>query len=736
MSRNSWCIGSAVIALAGSVPVSAVSAQQVDRNEQENSAQAGQTEGNEILVIGETSQVTLTGEYPGGQVARGGRAGILGNIDFLESPFNGTAYTQELIQNQQSETIADVLQNDPVVRVAQGFGNFQEVYIIRGFPVFSDDITYNGLYGILPRQLVAAELLERVEVFRGANAFINGAAPGTSGSGGTINLVGKRAPSRGISELTAGFENNGQVYVAADLGRRFGPDNDWGFRINAAHRNGETSIDEFDQELTVLSVGLDYAGERFRFSADLGYQDNFLENPRPQVTPLGDAPEVPEADANYAQPGTFSSEEQLFGVFRAELDASEALSMWAAAGGRWGDEENVLLNPTAAADGSTTAFRFDNTRDDRILSADAGIRAEFETGAIGHRAVLSASIIDLDFENAFALSDFFNPVVSDLFNPTPAATLPTADFFTGGVLSDPLTTERVINKSIALANTFSLADERVLITAGVRYQDIFTRAFDFNTGAETSRFDEDAFTPVGGIVFRATPDLSLYGNYAEGLQPGAVAPPTSGGVAITNAGEVLDPFRGEQFEVGTKYDGGDFGGTIGLFSVTRQNAIVVNQIFQPSGEQRNRGIELSFFGEPMVGLRVLGGATIIDAELNSTQDGVNEGNTVIGVPEFQGNLNVEWDVPFLPGFVIDGRITYTGDQFINEANTAEIDSWARLDLGVRYETEFGLVPVTIRARFDNVTNNAYWASSGGFPGANYLVQGAPRTFIATISADF
>jgi outer membrane receptor protein involved in Fe transport len=56
--------------------------------------------------------------------------------------------------------------------------NFQELYVVRGFPVYSDDVAYDGLYGLLPRQYVAAEFLERLEVFRGANTFLNGAAPG------------------------------------------------------------------------------------------------------------------------------------------------------------------------------------------------------------------------------------------------------------------------------------------------------------------------------------------------------------------------------------------------------------------------------------------------------------------------------------------------------------------------------------------------------------------------------
>ena len=39
----------------------------------------------------------------------------------------------------------DVLQNDSAVRVARGFGNYQQLYMVRGLPVYSDDMSYNGL---------------------------------------------------------------------------------------------------------------------------------------------------------------------------------------------------------------------------------------------------------------------------------------------------------------------------------------------------------------------------------------------------------------------------------------------------------------------------------------------------------------------------------------------------------------------------------------------------------------
>ena len=198
----------------------------------------------------DASQVELRDSFAGGQVSRGGRAGILGNLDMMDSPFASTNFTADIIREQQARSIADVLQNDPVVRVAKGFGNFQELYVMRGFPVYSDDMTYNGLYGVLPRQYVAAELSERVEVFRGASAFLNGAAPGGSGLGGSVNIVPKRAGDDPLNRVTLGYESQGHWYGAADVSRRFGDDSQsTGVRANFVQRGGETSIDNQDQSI-------------------------------------------------------------------------------------------------------------------------------------------------------------------------------------------------------------------------------------------------------------------------------------------------------------------------------------------------------------------------------------------------------------------------------------------------------------------------------------------------------
>jgi len=694
-------------------------------------AQAQGVEVDELVVTG--SQVELAPVYAGGQVARGGRVGLFGALDVMDTPFSATNYTEELVRNQQATGVGDVLKNEPTVRVAKGFGNFQELYVVRGFPVYSDDMTYNGVYGILPRQFVAAELIERLEVFRGANSFLNGAAPGGSGIGGAFNLVPKRAQVP-LTRATVGYENEGALYGALDVARRFGAAEDFGVRLNLVKRDGETSVADQDRDLSVAALGVDYEGERLRFSADLGLQDHRIEAPRPSVTPSGVVPAAPSADANFAQPWTFTDERQLFGVVRGEFDLNANVSLWAALGGRDGEEENVLANPTAAADGTTSAYRFDNRREDEIISADAGVRADFTTGGLEHRVVASASAIQSKSRNAYAFSNFAG-FAGDLYNPVAVAP-PTPNFFVGGVLADPGVTEEVDNRSLAVADMITLMDGRLIATLGARYQEIETTSFDYNTGLQISQYSDDAITPAVGLVFKPSDAISVYANYAEALTPGQIAPGTVGGVPILNPGEITAPFRSKQYEAGVKYDGGTFGGTVSLFSISQPSAIIDNLRFVVDGEQVNQGIELSAYGEPTPGLRVLGGTTFVDAERKRTEGGAFDGKTAIGVPEFQANLNVEYDLPVAPGLTLDGRVVHTGSQYVNAANTVSLDAWTRLDLGARYSLDVSGRPVTLRARVENVTDENDWLSAGGYPGANYLVLGAPRTFIVSASVDF
>jgi iron complex outermembrane receptor protein len=706
---------------------------------------AGATDGKTLATVtvnasADASAQGLSPAYPGGQVARGGRAGILGTRDNLQTPFSITSYTNELIQDRQARSVGEVLQNDPNVRVARGFGNFQESYFIRGFILNSDDVAYNGLYSLLPRQYIATELFERVEVLRGASAFLTGANPGSGGIGGAINLLPKRAPNDPLTRVTLGGGSGSQANVAADVARRFGPDASTGIRVNVAHRSGGTSVDDEKTELGLAAVGLDWRSRDVRLSGDIGWQDNRLKRTRTNVTlATTTVPHAPDGETNWAQPWSFSNERDVFGTLRGEWDISSNVTAWGAYGMKRSEEANSLANITVndAATGAGTVYRFDNTRKDRVNTGEAGVRGKFRTGGIGHEVVVAASMFDFEKDNAYGF-DFANTLATSLYNPTAYAQPAfSANALFGGSLAAPNLTGRTKLTSFAIGDTVSLANDSVFVTAGLRRQKLDVGSFAYGTSALISQYTASRTSPAAGIVWRASKQLSVFANYIEGLSQGETAPATANGAPVVNRGEALAPYVSKQKEIGVKYDAGRIGGGIALFSTTRPRAFTnAQQVFTSAGKDEHTGVEFNVYGEATRGLRLLGGATWLDAKQKATGSAATDGKRVIGVPEFQATLGAEWDLPVVRGLALDARVVHTGSSHANATNTLSVPGWTRLDLGARYLTEVAGRLVTLRARVDNATNRNYWASVGGFPGSGYLVAGAARSFNLSASVDF
>lgn len=698
-----------------------------------------------VTASADASAEGLSPAFEGGQVAEGGRAGILGTRDHLETPFSITSYTNEFIQDRQAQSVGDVLQADPGVRVARGFGNFQESYFIRGFLLYSDDVAYNGLYSLLPRQYIATELFERVEVLRGASAFLTGASPGGNGIGGVINLLPKRAPNYDLNRFTVGASHNDQRNVAADVARRFGENDEFGVRVNAAHNNGGTSVDDEEAELNLFSIGLDYQGERLRLSADMGYQNHQLDETRTNVAISGvsEVPKAPDASHNWAQPWTYSNEEDEFGTFRAEYDLNDNVTAWAAYGLRRTDEDNSLANFNLqdARSGDGVMGRFDNTREDRVDTGEIGLRGNFDTGAVGHEWVVSYSYFQLETKNAFigefgALrqeSNLYDPVYYS--RPEFGSGAATGTFF-GNDLDSPRLSTRTKLNSFAIGDTLSFMDERFLLTLGARHQaikvDNFSSDSEFSTAGERTSYEDSEITPAVGAVFKVTDEVSLYANYIESLAQGETAP----GADVINVGESLSPYVSEQTEVGLKYETDQLGLGLAYFTTSKPRAVIENNVFKESGEDEHQGMELTIYGKASDNVKILGGVTWLDAEQKETGDAAIDGNDVIGVAEWQANLGAEWEVPAVDGLALDTRLTYTGSRYADNANTLKVDDWTTVDIGARYLVAVGNQDLTLRARVHNLFDRDYWASVGGFPGNGYLALGAPRTVSLTATIDF
>ncbi|CAO3438398.1 TonB-dependent siderophore receptor [Azospirillum doebereinerae] len=683
----------------------------------------------QVEATGASGPSALPQAYAGGQVARGGRLGALGNRDVMDVPFSVTAYTAETVRNQQAETIGDVLANDPAVRASLGYGNFAEAFVIRGFPLYGEDIAIDGLYGIAPRQVSAADMYERVELLKGANAFLNGAAPSGTGIGGGINLVPKRADDEPLTRLTANYAMDSRFGGAVDFGRRFGEGGMFGVRANLVARDGETAVDGEKRSLLLGTLALDYRGDRARVTLDLASQRQRVEDGRPVIYVTNVVPSAPSASRNYTQPWSYSDMRDTFGQIRAEYDILPNVTVHGALGLRHTREDGDYVSPTVTGvNGAGTSRRLTVPRQDFASSGQFGLRAEQSTGPVLHRIDVGASLMRTANHNGF---EFGTTSAMNLYNIVAIARPVTTS--SAGVIGDPPKVGETDLKSFYASDTLSILDDRVSLTAGLRQQNLHVKGYNRANGVRTTNYDESALTPVVGLVVKPLKELSLYANRIEGLAQGPTAPTTA-----LNSGEIFEPYKSVQYEVGGKLDFGRFSASLALFQTSQPSGVTdpVTRLYGVSGKQRNRGVELMLYGEPVEGVRLIGGATFIDPELTNTGSAATEGNDAVGAPRHQFNANVEWDLPFLPASLpkvtLTGRMIHTGAQYVNVANTLKIPSWTRFDLGARMTADIQNRPVTFRAAVENVADKAYWASANG----GYLTQGNPLTAKLSMSVDF
>lgn len=680
-----------------------------------------------VTVEGGISATSTIGQpppaYPGGQVARGARLGALGNRDVFDVPFSVTPFTRDLIDNQQARTVVEVLRNDPSITINQNAnaGGTDDVFNIRGFLSSSFATTFDGLPGLNFRQ-PSLEQIERVELFKGPNAFLNGSA-GFLTVGGVVNLAPKRATDEPVTDVTARYLSDSLFGGHADVGRRYGSENQFGIRFNGAYREGDTAVDQIRKRNEVAALALDYRGETFRWTGDVDYNYNVTDGFMGGMELAGgfQVPKAPRNTTLLTQPWTVLSQDKTRVASRAEWDFIEDWTASIAAGQldveeRYNHAGAILLNDL----GDLAQDVYTGASQTRNRTAEALVRGRFDTFGLKHTLSFGTSWLEQKVGSIFVdLPD----LVSNMYRPVYVA----SPSFPG--LSIPDRTSLTTTRSYFVGDEVSMFGDRVILTAGGRKTEIKTGNYDAATGARTSGYDNDAITPAVGILVKPLQNVSVYANYMEALESGDTAPDTA-----VNRGETLEPLVSEQVEAGVKVDFGSLGATFAAFRISRANAFTdpVTNVYGNNGEQVNRGLEFSAFGEPLDGVRVLGGVTLIDAETTKTLGGTFDGNRPIGVPTVQARLSAEWDLPAVEGLTVSGGLAFTGRQYADSDNTQEIPSWTRVDLGLRYVLDVRQTPVTVRFNVENLFDRDYWASVD----RGSLYVGGPRTFLLSTTVSF
>jgi iron complex outermembrane recepter protein len=381
-------------------------------------------------------------------------------------------------------------------------------------------------------------------------------------------------------------------------------------------------------------------------------------------------------------------------------------------------DDQVNFFPDSLADDNRTLNRSVNVGRGyyNTYYLDANLLGKFSTGSIEHQLLVG---FDLTRDTADVIYEFGDAQPVDIFDPVYDQTLN----LTGQPTLDSFTTRDTLG--IYLQDQVTIAQNFKLLLGG--RLDFFGETSDNRLSDEETSQSETAFSPRVGIVYQPIPPISLYASYARSFVPT---------IGIAADGDPFRPERGTQYEVGIKTDINDkLSVNLALYDLTRSNVTTPdpdNPNFSvQTGKQRSRGVELDISGEILPGWNIIGGYAYTDARITEDNDLTIEGNQRFSAPEHTFNLWTTYRIQNgdLQGLGFGLGFYYTGERFVDNANTVELPSFFRTDAAIFYERDRFRAALNFRNIFDV---ESY--TSGG--SSSFVERGAPFNLLGTVSWQF
>jgi iron complex outermembrane receptor protein len=530
---------------------------------------------------------------------------------------------------------------------------------------------------------------------------------------GVVNLVTKRAGATPVTSVTTSVNQHGGADAHVDIGRRF-HEGDMGLRVNAAAGKVDIGIDNFSGDRSMLALAYDWrVTPGFNLKADLEhYRKDVSEQAAiallPPVGGTINLPPVPDNKRNLAGEWQHYDAKATNALLRGDLALGDAWSLTMETGHaetgrdrRLGQFKNYNL---ATGEGQldisfVDGQRFTNT------NHRVEVLGQLGSGAVRHELTLGYTT---NRRTAYSGASAANmQVPQNLYNPRPVPELNPA--------MRPGANSAIRDKGIYVFDRVSFGD-RWQLQAGLRASDYS------NQQNVNSRYSASDVSPNVSVLFKPTPDTSVYASYLEGLEETATAP-----TSRANSGEILPPAVAKQKELGIKSRAwrGVFA-QAALFQIDRAQTTVdgANRLVL-GGESRYRGLELSASGDITPSFGMVASMLLLDAEIASvgTVNRGELGKTPENTPKRTASLFGEYRLPQVPGLSLNAGLFHIGKRAVNNLNQAWIGSYTTLSLGARYRTKLAGRNVTLQANLDNAADRDYWATAGN----GLLGTGAPRT---------
>lgn len=693
--------------------------------------------GQTMIVTGDAPADTTDAAAGAGFKTDDLEVGPLGNRAWVDLPYSSTTVTKEMIENQQAQSVSEMLKYSPSTQMQARGGMDVGRPQSRGMQgsVVSNS-RLNGL-NIVSTTAFPVEMLERLDVLNS----LTGALYGPASPAGQFNFVAKRPTDRTLRKVTLGYQSRSAFTGHADLGGHFDEEKRFGYRVNLLNQDGEGNVDGSTLRRKLLSVALDWniqPGTQLQLDAShyeflqKGYPGSFSYGPNVK---LPHAPNPKKRNLALTTAGndltTDTISTRLIHYFNDDWSMTAGVG-WQQADRAMRNVSSKIINNqgdiTRTMKDSTAAGRF------RVLSNAATLNGHLMTGSVSHDVALSTTGYVWSLYSAKRTGGSYSWGTTNIYDPSRMEEQGDGKIHTGG----PRYRSGVNSQqSITLGDT---------VTFNPHWSAMFflsqswlqTKSYDKH-GGKTNETNEDGLSPNAALMYKITPNTMAYVSYADSLEQGGTAPNDD---AIKNSGQTLDPYRSKQYEIGLKSDVAGMNLGAALFRLKRPFAYVnENNVYKEQGKQVNNGLELTASGNLWQSLNIYSGVTFLDPKLKDTASDATRDKRVVGVPKVQANLLAEYSLPSMPEWVYSANVHYTGKRAANDTNTSYASSYTTWDLGTRYTTRISNVPTTLRVVVNNVFDKHYWASI--FPSGTDGDNGSPSAFLgggrevrASVTFDF
>ncbi|MCE5981395.1 TonB-dependent siderophore receptor [Pseudomonas sp. LF19] len=675
--------------------------------------------------------VQVSEAYSEGYQAREAAVGGWQPAPLLDTPASIAVFSEQLLADRQVRKLSEVLQSDASVGESYAPIGYYENFNVRGFELnAASSYKING-QTIAGEQNVALENKQQVELLKG----LSGLQSGVSEPGGLINYVTKRPED--VRTVTVSSNEQGERYIATDLGGWFGSERQFGLRANLAHEDIRSYVDHADGKRDFASLAFDWQiNPDAVLQLDAEYQQREQRSvPGYQLLggnslPHGIDPHDRLAYQHWANPVTIDSL-NLGGRFEYRFSDNWTGSVSASrskvviddySSFAWGSSEGAYFSE--AGDYDIYDYRSpDDTR--RTDEAQGALNGRFDTLGMGHELTIGASAQRRTLDQR----PYFNEWIGsgNIYQQTPA--LEPSEKTPGH------STRRLDSRQYGIFASDRISfNEQWQTVLGARLVRLDEKTFaeDGSPGRHTRDYQ---LLPNAALIYKPRPDISLYTSYSKGLSSGGTAP-----WFATNTAEILAPTLSHQLEVGIKRDWQRLSLSAALFQLRQayqysQPDGAGNFTYVQQGQQKNIGLELGASGWLTSNLQINASAAAIRARVKNSGTADYEDHQALNVPNFRAAIQADYSLP-IPGLALLGGARYSASKYANQAGTVEVGSYAVVDLGSRYSTKVGGYDTVLRLMVDNVFDKRYWRDAGEYLGDGYLFQGAPRTARVSASVSF